>query len=136
MARAAVEGARQAGTTKILGVTVLSSLDAEACREIGLAQGPDDTAIRLAKLGAGAGLHGVVCSPREAAALRAALPPPHLIVTPGIRPRGSPADDQARAATAAEAIAAGADLLVVGRPVIAAPDPAATLQALIRELGG
>lgn len=135
MVRAALEGAREAGATRILGVTVLSSLDAAACREVGLAGSPAEAAARLARLGAAAGVDGIVCSPLEAAALRPVVPPPRLIVTPGIRPRGAASDDQARTASASEAIAAGADLVVVGRPVTAAPDPAAALAALALEIG-
>lgn len=136
MVKAAVEGARESGSTRILGVSILSSLDAAACREIGFADGPEEAAKRLARIGASAGVDGVVCSPREAAALRPILPPPRLLVTPGIRPRGFPTGDQARAATPAEAIEAGADFLVVGRPITAARDPAAALASLLREVGG
>jgi orotidine-5'-phosphate decarboxylase len=133
MARAAVEGAR--GNSRILGVTLLSSLDAAAARAIGFAGAPGEIARRLAGIGVAAGVDGVVCSPLEAKELRPIVAPPRLLVTPGIRPRGKPADDQARTATAAEAFAAGADLLVVGRPVLRAVDPLEALDALIHEAG-
>ncbi len=135
MVRAAVAAAHEAGPTKILGVTVLSSLNGAGLRDIGFAEGPLQSVERLARLGAAEGVDGVVCSPREAAAVRRILPPPRLVVTPGIRRAGDAADDQARTATAAEALAAGADLLVVGRPVIGAPEPRAALEALLREIG-
>ena len=135
MARAAVEGARESGSTRILGVTLLSSLDAAAMRGVGFSGSPEEVVRRLAGIGVAAGVDGVVASAREAAALRLVVSPPRLIVTPGIRPRGAPADDQARTATAAEAMAAGADLLVVGRPITASADPAAALRSLLGEIG-
>ncbi|MEE9219018.1 MAG: orotidine-5'-phosphate decarboxylase [Acidobacteriota bacterium] len=130
MVRAALEGA---GSTKILGVTLLSSLDAAACASVGFSGTPEQSVLRLARLGRDAGVDGIVASAREAAALRSLLPPPTRIVTPGIRPAGTPAGDQARTATPAEAIRAGADLLVVGRPVSAAADPVAAFDAVARE---
>ncbi|MFI5142980.1 MAG: orotidine 5'-phosphate decarboxylase / HUMPS family protein, partial [Thermoanaerobaculales bacterium] len=87
-----------------------------------------------AELAARAGCGGVVCSPLEAAALRAARGPDFLLVTPGIRPAGRDAADQRRVATPAAALAAGADVLVVGRPITAAPDPAAAAEAILAEL--
>jgi orotidine-5'-phosphate decarboxylase len=144
MARAAVEGAHEGGPTRILGITVLSSLDAASLRAIGMAGSPEEAVLRLARIGVAAGVDGAVSSPLEARALRPLLPPPRLIVTPGIRPRGGARasgggrggadDDQARTATAAEAIASGADLLVVGRPITGAADPLAALEALGREV--
>jgi orotidine-5'-phosphate decarboxylase len=90
----------------------------------------------LAGLAAAAGCAGVVCSPREVAALRRLHPRPFRLVTPGVRPAGAAADDQRRTATPAEALAAGADLLVIGRPLTRAADPAAALAALEAELAG
>jgi len=90
---------------------------------------------RLAALAAAAGVGGCVCSPLEAAALRAAHPEPFALVTPGIRPAGSASGDQARVMTPAQAIAAGASQLVIGRPITAAPDPAEAFAACCAELG-
>lgn len=90
---------------------------------------------RWTALARDAGCAGVVCSPLEVAAHRAANPPPFLFVTPGIRPAAGERDDQRRVATPTAALAAGADLLVIGRPLTRAPDPAEALDALVRELG-
>jgi orotidine-5'-phosphate decarboxylase len=115
-------------------VTVLTSLGPDDLAEIGFARNPDDTALNLARMARDAGLDGVVCSPHEAARLRNALGPGFLLVTPGVRPAGAVADDQARIATPSAAVRAGADYLVVGRPVTRAPDPLAALAAIEREL--
>lgn len=141
MMRAGAERARAAATEaghpapRLLGVTVLTSLDAAGLEEVGFSGSPRDAARRLAALAQEAGLDGVVCSPEEAAALRAACGPDFLLVVPGIRPSGSRADDQRRVATPASAIAAGADLLVVGRPITQASDPAAAARAIRAEMG-
>ena len=90
----------------------------------------------LAQLAAAAGIGGCVCSPLEVAALRAAHPEPFALVTPGIRPAGAALGDQQRVLTPAQAVAAGASQLVIGRPITAAPDPAAAFSACCRELGG
>ncbi len=143
-----LEAARQAAgdRPRLLAVTLLTHLDAEALAALDLAgddAGRAARAVRWAHIARDAGCAGAVCSPLEAARLRAALPRPFLLVTPGIRPRGGAVaagvaavagDDQRRTAGPAEALAAGADLLVVGRPLTAAPDPAAALDALEREL--
>jgi orotidine-5'-phosphate decarboxylase len=92
--------------------------------------------VHLAALARAAGCDGVVASPQEARRLRATLGPDALIVTPGVRPAGSDAGDQARIATPAAAVRAGADCVVVGRPITAAPDPAAAAEAILRELAG
>ena len=112
-----------AASTRLLAVTVLTSLDAAALQAIGLAGAPRDAADRLAKLAWGAGLRGFVTSPHECATLRAALGKEAFLVTPGIRPAGADLGDQKRVMTPADAIAAGADLLVVGRPIRDAADP-------------
>jgi orotidine-5'-phosphate decarboxylase len=112
-----------AGTTRLLAVTVLTSLDAAALEAIGLSGGPRDAADRLAKLAWDAGLRGFVTSAHECAALRNALGSEAFLVTPGIRPAGSDVGDQKRVMTPADAIDAGADLLVVGRPIRDAEDP-------------
>jgi orotidine-5'-phosphate decarboxylase len=137
MLRAAVEGARASGRDRprIVAVTVLTSLDRAALhREVGVPVAVEGHAVRLAALAQEAGCDGVVASPREAARLRAILGPTAVIVTPGIRPPGSDADDQARTATPATAVRAGADYLVVGRPITGAADPAAAARAMLAEL--
>ena len=118
-----------------LGVTVLTSLDrAELQRDLGLARSVEAHVLHLAERARAAGLDGCVASPREIRALRNLLPPSWVIVTPGVRPAGGAADDQARTATPAAAIAAGADYLVVGRSITGAPDPAAAAQAILAEI--
>ena len=132
MVRAAVKGA--GGKVRILAVTVLTSLDAAALEQIGLAGPPQEAVVRLARLAVAAGAGGLVCSPQEVAAVRAAVGPGPLLVVPGIRPAGAALGDQARVATPAQAVAAGADVLVVGRPLRDAPDPAAAARAIAAEL--
>jgi orotidine-5'-phosphate decarboxylase len=133
MIEAAAEAAR--GTsTRVLAITVLTSLDARALEAIGLDGGVEATVTRLARLAAEAGAHGVVASPHEVRVLRAAQGAGFLVVTPGIRPAGAARGDQSRAATPASALAAGADYLVVGRPILAAPDPVAAARAIVLEM--
>ncbi len=119
---------------KVLAVTILTSLSDEDLRETGFATGAEDMVVRLASLAQKAGMDGVVASPREAAAIRRECGPDFLIVTPGIRPAGADTQDQARAATPAGAIAAGANYLVVGRPITAATDPRQAAAAIAREI--
>ena len=137
-AREAVDRAA-AGTGRakphLIAVTVLTSLRAADLSATGIADVPEAQVLRLAKLAQTNGLDGVVCSSREAAKLRAACGPQFLLVTPGIRPAGADAHDQARTATPSEAIAAGADYLVIGRPITQAPDPQAALESIYRTLG-
>jgi orotidine-5'-phosphate decarboxylase len=132
MIRAAVRGA--GGSARILAVTVLTSLDGAALERIGLVGPPEEAVARLARLGVEAGASGLVCSPLEIAAVRAAVGPSALLVVPGIRPAGAAAGDQARVATPAEAIRAGADVIVIGRPLRDAPDPAAAARAVAASL--
>jgi orotidine-5'-phosphate decarboxylase len=135
MIRAAVEAA-PAGT-KILAVTVLTSLDASTLSDIGVAGGPTQQVLRLARLALANGAQGLVCSAREISALRDAFGEAPILVVPGIRPAGAAAGDQARTMTPEQAIAAGADYIVVGRPITTAPDPAAAAAAIaaaIRDL--
>jgi orotidine-5'-phosphate decarboxylase len=131
---AAAATALDASRTRLLAVTVLTSHDEASLSEIGLT-GPVASAVeRLALLARSSGAHGVVASPHEIAAIRAACGPDFLIVTPGIRPAGAKAGDQARAATPAAALEAGADYLVVGRPIVQALDPFAAAAAIVAEM--
>jgi orotidine-5'-phosphate decarboxylase len=118
----------------LLAVTVLTSLDANDLREVGVESTPADHALRLAELAERAGIGGFVCSPAEVGALRRALGPEVVLVTPGIRPAGAAGDDQKRIATPAAALAAGASILVVGRPIRDAADPRAAAQAIVAEI--
>jgi orotidine-5'-phosphate decarboxylase len=124
MIAAAREAADQAGiATKLLAVTVLTSLDAAALRTVGVDSAPLEQVLRLGRLAVAAGAHGLVCSAHEVAALRDVLGAGPVLVVPGIRPAGAALGDQARTMTPEAAIAAGADYIVVGRPVTGAPDP-------------
>ncbi|NLP06332.1 orotidine-5'-phosphate decarboxylase, partial [Candidatus Fermentibacteria bacterium] len=120
---------------RVIAVTVLTSLDRGDLELLVSAVDPAGAVPRLAKAAMDAGLAGAVCSPLEASAVRRECGGGFLIVTPGIRPGGSPAGDQKRVATAAEAVLAGADVLVVGRPVTGAPDPGLAAAALLEEIG-
>ena len=124
----------QTAGPKVLAVTILTSLEAQDLEELGIPGTPLEAVVRLARLAQGAGLDGVVASAREISAIRQACGPEFLIVTPGIRPASAAANDQARIATPASAIAAGADYLVVGRPITGAPDPAAAADAIVAEM--
>ena len=135
MVAAAVDAAPEVA---VLGVTVLTSLDAALLGRLGVAGSPREQVLRLAGSALEGGAAGLVCSPLEAAALRARFGPSTgggpLLVTPGIRGMGDGPSDQRRTLSAAEARAAGADLVVVGRPISAAPDPGAAARALRAEL--
>ena len=133
--RAAVRGRGESGL-KILGVTVLTSLDKQALEDIGYNDNAEDLVMRRVRQALEAGVDGVVASPLEAAAIRAAVPDSFLVVTPGVRPAGSDAGDQKRIATPAAALASGASHLVVGRPITQADDPAAAAQAIMAEIAG
>ena len=134
--RDAVERARPKGTARpvLLAVTVLTSLDAEALARMGIGRAPAEQAVELARLARDNGMDGVVASAREVAAIRAACGGEFVTVTPGIRPAGDATDDQKRVVTPADAIRAGADWLVVGRPITGAADPAAAARAIVREM--
>jgi orotidine-5'-phosphate decarboxylase len=134
-ARAAAEAAG-AARPLLLAVTVLTSLDDAALQATGIAGGAAAQVLRLARLALDAGADGLVCSPLEVALLRAALGPGPKLVVPGIRPAGTAAGDQARTLTPEQAVAAGADWIVVGRPITAAPDPAAAARAIGAAIGG
>jgi len=118
----------------LIAVTVLTSMDKADLAELGIAAEPEQQVMRLAALARGAGLDGVVCSPREAAPLRGQIGDDFLLVTPGVRPQGAALDDQARVLTPAEAIRQGSSYLVMGRPITRAEDPVAALEAVNREL--
>ena len=140
MMRAAAESARSAAAEfkvarpLVVGVTVLTSLDRRALEiEVGVPVTVERHVLALADHAREAGLDGVVASPQEIRALRLAMGPRWVIVTPGVRPADR-ADDQARTATPAAAVAAGADYLVVGRPIIEASDPTAAARAILAEL--
>ncbi|WP_439533897.1 orotidine-5'-phosphate decarboxylase [Polymorphobacter sp.] len=119
--------------TAIIAVTVLTSLDDDDLMQIGVLDPPSVQAPRLAALARASGADGVVCSPHEAAAIRADWPRGRLVV-PGVRPAGSDTGDQKRVMTPAEALAAGASILVIGRPITAAADPAAAAAAIAASL--
>jgi orotidine-5'-phosphate decarboxylase len=134
---AAMGAAHQAGlaTPTLLAVTVLTSWEAARfAAELAISEPVAHYVPRLAQLAAGAGIGGCVCSPLEVTALRAAHPEPFALVTPGIRPAGAALGDQQRVLTPAQALAAGASQLVIGRPITAAADPAAAFAACCREL--
>ena len=137
MIEAARRQAELAGPSRplLLAVTVLTSLDAAALAETGIAGGPTQQVLRLARLALAAGADGLVCSPKEVAVLRDALGDGPALVVPGIRPDGADRGDQARTMTPREAVAAGADWIVVGRPITADPDPAAAAAAIAASIG-
>jgi orotidine-5'-phosphate decarboxylase len=132
MVAAAAEAARSGPgeQPKILAVTVLTSLDATGLSETGVAGGTAQQALRLGRLALAAGADGLVCSAHEISVLRDAFGPAPLLVVPGIRPAGSAAGDQARVMTPEQAVAAGADYIVVGRPIFSRPDPAGAAAAI------
>ncbi len=133
MVKAAVKGAGPG--VRILAVTVLTSIDAATLERIGMAGPPEQAVVRLARMAVEAGAGGLVCSPQEVRAVRAAVGAGPLLVVPGIRPAGAALGDQARVATPAAAVADGADVIVVGRPLREAKDPAAAARAIGAEIG-
>jgi orotidine-5'-phosphate decarboxylase len=124
MLAAAAEAAAGTGTT-LLAVTVLTSMDDADLADVGFSLGARDAVLRLADLAVSSGIGGIVCSANEAAAVRARLGKDVVLVTPGVRMPGGEAGDQKRVVTPSEAVARGADYIVVGRPVTRAKDPAA-----------
>ncbi len=136
MLRAAAGEVR--GKLSLLGVSVLTSSDEGTLRETGVLPGVADQVVRLASLGVAAGLRGVVASPQEIGALRARFDPDLTIVVPGVRPADgtAPADDQRRVMTPRQAVEAGADYLVIGRPITARPDPRTAAEQIAREMSG
>ena len=136
MMKKAVEGAEEESEKlgisrpKILGVTVLTSIDSEALKKTGINKSPEEQVLNLARLAKDAGLDGVVASPEEISAIRKAMGKDFLIVTPGVRPEGSDSGDQKRVATPKEAFQRGADYIVIGRPVTKAKDPLKVLGSI------
>jgi orotidine-5'-phosphate decarboxylase len=136
-AAAVAESAQAEGLKRpsIIAVTVLTSADQTTLTEVGWSATPENLVVRLTLLAEAAGMDGVVASPREVGIVRSAVKAPgFMVVTPGIRPAGAFLDDQKRVTTPGEAISAGADYLVVGRPIIAAPDPAKAAWQIIDEM--
>jgi orotidine-5'-phosphate decarboxylase len=132
---AAIRAAADAAPgTRVVAVTVLTSLGEADLQRIGLAGPASDAVRRLAALAVDAGARGLVCSPQEVAAVRSEIGDDILLVTPGVRPAGSETHDQARVATPEEALRAGADLLVIGRPITGAADPGAAAGAIAASL--
>jgi len=132
-AREAVEGT----DTRILAVTVLTSLDDRMLRdEVGLPETAREAVPRLARMAVESGAHGVVASPHEASGVRAVVGKEALLVTPGIRPAWASAGDQARFTTPREAAEAGADFIVVGRPILKSPNPGEAVEHVLKELRG
>ena len=123
---------------RLLAVTILTSMDHKTMKDVGIGGAPKLRVVKLAQLARKAGVDGVVASVQETRAIRKACGRDFLIVTPGVRPKDSPveskAEDQARKATPTEAIRAGADFLVVGRPILVAPDPRAAAQSIVEEI--
>ncbi len=135
MMRAGAEAARKVDAkTLVLGVTVLTSLDDSVLASVGQKGPASEQVVRLATLAKSSGLDGVVCAVHEITPIRRACGPDFLIVTPGIRPAGAAINDQRRFMTPAEAFRAGADILVVGRPITDAADPVAAARAIAAEL--
>lgn len=139
--RAMMAAAREAiaGSTtrpRLVAVTLLTSLGTGDMEEVGLGGSPQEAVLKLARLAQACGLDGVVCSAHEAAALRRQRGKEFLLVTPGIRPAEAGRDDQSRVATPRQAVADGADYLVIGRPITRAPDPLAALRAINAEIAG
>ncbi len=134
--KGASAGAARAGVGPpiVLAVTVLTSMDDAGLVEIGVGDGAQAQVERLARVATGAGVDGLVCSAREAKSLRSVVGPNRVLCTPGIRPAGAARGDQARVETPFDAIRAGADLLVVGRPISADPDPAQAAKRLLDEV--
>ena len=135
MMRAAAEAAASSPQRpKVIAVTVLTSLEERDLAATGVSGSPVDQVARLAKLAKASGLDGVVCGPQEIAAVRAACGADFLVVAPGVRPKGADMTDQRRVMTPAEAARAGADILVIGRPITGAANPAEAARAIVQEL--
>jgi orotidine-5'-phosphate decarboxylase len=137
MMRAAAQAAAVPNAPELLAVTVLTSMDVPELSAVGVADAPSAQVLRLARLSKASGITGLVCSPEEVAAVRKAMGPSARLVVPGIRPAGLGAsDDQRRVATPAQTITRGASMLVVGRPITQAADPAEAAAAILAEIRG
>ncbi|HZY72634.1 MAG TPA: orotidine-5'-phosphate decarboxylase [Edaphobacter sp.] len=134
MMSAAAEAAAVPGAPRLLAVTVLTSMDAAELTAVGVSASPAEQVLLLARLSRQAGIDGLVCSAEEAGALRAELGRETLLVVPGIRPGGSEVGDQKRVATPRTAIERGASMLVVGRPITRAADPAQAAESILKEI--
>jgi orotidine-5'-phosphate decarboxylase len=140
MIAAAMKAAREeslamgAQTPKVVGVSVLTSLGIDDLKDLGMDRTPADQVTLLAGFAASCGIDGMVCSAEDLGQIRSKIPGPLMLVTPGIRPDWSGKGDQKRIATPAAAIRAGADLLVIGRPISEAPDPAEAVRRIVSEL--
>lgn len=137
MIKAAADAANEFGAAgpKILAVTVLTSLDQSDLADVGIVgRTPAEQVAAMARFATENGAHGLVCSPKEVGALSKALAKGTLFITPGVRPAGAAVGDQKRIATPAEAVRDGATHLVVGRPILAAPDPVAAAKAILDEI--
>jgi orotidine-5'-phosphate decarboxylase len=134
MLAAAAEAALEPGSPRLLAVTVLTSMDAVQLAAVGVISSPAEQVLRLANLARQAGIDGMVCSPEEIGILRRELGDDPLLVIPGIRPAGSETGDQKRIATPAVAIERGASMLVVGRPITRAADPAEAAKSILKEI--
>lgn len=121
---------------RVLAVTILTSSNEETLKRVGIDRPVEEMVVRLARLANRAGIDGVVASPREVPLIREACGPGFLIVTPGVRPSFASTDDQKRVMTPAEAVAAGSDYLVIGRPISVAPDPLQAVEAIVDEIAG
>jgi len=136
MIRAAVDAAKARRDLMVLAITVLTSMDGHDMETIGTSGSVEDSVIRLATLALSNGCQGIVTSAREASSVRVRLGDKFAIVTPGVRPAGSSIGDQVRVVTPAEAIAAGASHIVVGRPITEAADPSAEARAILSQVSG
>jgi orotidine-5'-phosphate decarboxylase len=136
MMQRAVEAVAEVGNkTRVLAITVLTSMDATSLNQIGVNSNPAESVLRLVQLAESAGVDGVVASPQEIESIRSVTSnPKFLLVTPGIRPANNESDDQKRVASPAAAIAAGASYLVVGRPITGAADPVAAARQIVAEM--
>ncbi|MEM1192419.1 MAG: orotidine-5'-phosphate decarboxylase [Pseudomonadota bacterium] len=134
--RGAVAGRGDDKTLKIMAVTVLTSMSQESLARLGITTPIETLVLERAEMAVAAGADGVIASAREAAAIRKAFGEALLVVTPGIRPAGTSADDQKRVVTPRAALDKGASHLVVGRPIVAAPDPRAALEAILAQMSG
>ena len=135
MLQAAVKAAKASAELMVLAVTVLTSMSGDDLEVIGMEGGLEKSVVRLARVALDCGCQGIVTSAREAAAVRTNLGQDFAIVTPGVRPAGTKVGDQVRVVTPAQAIAAGATHIVVGRPITEAADPAAQARAILAEIG-